>query len=926
MFKSIKNQFPTKLVYLILAIILISLPALTMLVSNRVYAATGTVYPDGDNVAQFTNSTGASHYTEIDEASYSAADYINTGLSGAGAEEEEYSMTSVAGAPNLISSIDVNIYAYADGACQSDCDSLEVRVSIDGAFDATTNTITLTGTDTEYTTSWTGNWTGDEDLVVEIIRVVNGTGNPNGRDDNVRIGRVSATVGYTAVPTQIAFTTTGRTQTAGVCGGAGNVITIQLQGSGGSPTNPTGSTTVTVSSSSGEATFYSDSSCSTQITGGDISFTTAENTKNFYVTDTEKSEPTHTLSATQSAGPNSLTSDTQSITINAGAASRLVIALPGETFTDGSGISGSTSNQTAGASFNITGISATDDYFNVNTTYSGAKTFAYSGPSNAPDTTSPSFTTSVNFTSGQSTTTLTTTLYNAESTTITVTDGGAYGYASSSLTVSTGLLDNFTVTSSSPTVAGTCQSTTGITARDAWNNSRTSDVSLVNMTSSGSNVIFYTNGSCGTPTSQYTLSSGTATFYFSSTDKQTGFTITATKDGDTQNGTTSSLGIDPAAANAILVELPGQSFADGTGITGSPSFTGTRAPNATAGTSFSVSLHAVDAYNNLVDTGTNNYNGLKTFDWSNSTAGNAPDTTSPNFPGSVSFSSGTASSLTVTYYNAATGRTIEADDTGTPVNGTTSSTFTVQAATADSYDVSATASQVAGVSFNVSVTAIDVYENQLGSLYAAPSGTYTWSATASNAPDSTAPAIGTLVQGDFSAGTATQTVTLYNAESGITFTAAEPGPSTVSGVSNSISVDPGDVSANINDSSITGGTTVQINSTYLVTITLLDTWENPVSGVASGNITVSATGSPSVTQPSAATDASGLTTADVSWPGTGSRTVSVNITSISLVQNDGTTADADGFLDDQLTVDVELPAGSSRIQGGATIQGGTTLQ
>jgi hypothetical protein len=167
---------------------------------------------------------------------------------------------------------------------------------------------------------------------------------------------------------------------------------------------------------------------------------------------------------------------------------------------------------------------------------------------------------------------------------------------------------------------------------------------------------------------------------------------------------------------------------------------------------------------------------------------------------------------------------------------------------------------------------------------------------------------------------------LYNAESGITFTAAEPGPSTVSGVSNSISVDPGDVSANINDSSITGGTTVQINSTYLVTITLLDTWENPVSGVASGNITVSATGSPSVTQPSAATDASGLTTADVSWPGTGSRTVSVNITSISLVQNDGTTADADGFLDDQLTVDVELPAGSSRIQGGATIQGGTTLQ
>ncbi len=114
----------------------------------------------------------------------------------------------------------------------------------------------------------------------------------------------------------------------------------------------------------------------------------------------------------------------------AGAIDKLVITLPGQTFTSGSGNSGSPANQTAATPFTISSITATDQYLNTAPSYSGAKTFSYSGPAGAP-----SYTTNVSFTSGVSTTMLTTTLNVVETSTITVTDGGLYGNASSNLTI-----------------------------------------------------------------------------------------------------------------------------------------------------------------------------------------------------------------------------------------------------------------------------------------------------------------------------------------------------------------------------------------------------------------------------------------------------------------------------------------------------------
>jgi len=755
------------------------------------------------------------------------------------------------------------------------------------------------------------------------------SGNNASAASDIRVDNVVLVINYTPAasgPTKVVFTNAQRTLTAGACNGDADVLTIQLQDAASTPTNPTGSTVIRVSSGSPDYTIYSDNTCVTTVTNGDFTFTTAQNTKSVYIKDFRKSGTTWTLTAAKQSGPDTIANGTQSITINAGAVTRLVVTLPSQTFTDGVGNSGTVINQTAGSAFNLTKISATDSYFNVNTSYTGAKTLAYAGPANAPDSTPPSYTTSVSFTSGQSTTTLATTLYKAETPTITATDAGSYGYASSSLTVDAGAINNYLVTASTPQTTAVCfTGTNTITARDQWLNTRTLDASVANMTTSGTSITFYTTAGCTGVTTQYTMSSGQVTMYIKTPKKQSGITVTATRNGFTETGTSGVITVDPAAANALLVRLPGQTFTDGTGISGTPNFTGLRTPNATAGTSYTVDFKAVDANNNLVNSGSNNYNGNKTISFADSVAGNAPNSQAPSFPGSpVTFTNGEANALSVTYYNAATGRTVEADDTATPVSGTTSTTFTVQAEAVNNYGVSASTPQTAGVAFNVTVTARDSWNNSLGSLYSAPAGTYIWTTTAANAPDTTAPTIGTLIQGNFVSGVATKSVTLYKAESGVTFTASEPSPSTVTGISSGVTVNPGSISADVNDSTVTGDASVNTNTNTTITITLKDTWRNPKSSVPAADVVLSATPTETITQPSSPTDASGVTTGQIKWSNIGDKTVTVTIQTSTLVQNDGSTPDADGKLDDTHTITVVFSA-KVEIKGGTELRGGSLL-
>ena len=129
-------------------------------------------------------------------------------------------------------------------------------------------------------------------------------------------------------------------------------------------------------------------------------------------------------------------------------AGKLYITLPGQTFVNattfaGSGATGTPTQQTSGTAFSLLKLIDCDQFYNIITTYTGTKTISYSGASNG--VTSPIFTTSLSFTSGQSTTTLTTTLKKAESISISATDGVLPAHPSTVLIVNPAVLNNFLV-------------------------------------------------------------------------------------------------------------------------------------------------------------------------------------------------------------------------------------------------------------------------------------------------------------------------------------------------------------------------------------------------------------------------------------------------------------------------------------------------
>ena len=115
----------------------------------------------------------------------------------------------------------------------------------------------------------------------------------------------------------------------------------------------------------------------------------------------------------------------------AGAATKLLIALPGQTFSASACNvpSGTVTEQTVSQSFNLDSITAADQFFNKATSYSGAKTLTYTTTNNV----SGSFTTAVTFTAGVSTGNVVTTLLQPVNvnTQLTLADGSISGPISS---------------------------------------------------------------------------------------------------------------------------------------------------------------------------------------------------------------------------------------------------------------------------------------------------------------------------------------------------------------------------------------------------------------------------------------------------------------------------------------------------------------
>ena len=114
-----------------------------------------------------------------------------------------------------------------------------------------------------------------------------------------------------------------------------------------------------------------------------------------------------------------------------GAHKYLAITLPGQTFIAWSGNSWTALNQTVNTQFVIPKITAADQFYNIVTSYTWAKTLAYTGPGGMP-----TYTTGVTFAGGQSTTTLNTTLTQvANGVTITASGSSISGPASSAFNV-----------------------------------------------------------------------------------------------------------------------------------------------------------------------------------------------------------------------------------------------------------------------------------------------------------------------------------------------------------------------------------------------------------------------------------------------------------------------------------------------------------
>jgi hypothetical protein len=280
-----------------------------------------------------------------------------------------------------------------------------------------------------------------------------------------------------------------------------------------------------------------------------------------------------------------------------GAMSNLVVTLPNQTFTSGLGLSGTPSVQTAGVSFNLTRLTATDRFLNIVTNYTGTKTISYAGSGGMP-----AYTTEVAFTNGQSTTKLATILYKAETTTITVSDGTTTGPASSPLTVNRGGFAKLQVLLPGETAApGTPTGKTGIPAAQTAGSFFPVSVRAVdenwNLVESVTDTvgISLSDANASLPSS-VTLSAGAATFSVAlPTAGQQTVTVSNLTATAVPPDTSPSITVNPAAFQRLQLLLPGETAAPGTvgGKTGIPT-------GQTAGVAFTVTVHSVDTFWNVV--------------------------------------------------------------------------------------------------------------------------------------------------------------------------------------------------------------------------------------------------------------------------------------------------------------------------------------
>jgi uncharacterized protein (TIGR03437 family) len=276
-----------------------------------------------------------------------------------------------------------------------------------------------------------------------------------------------------------------------------------------------------------------------------------------------------------------------------------------------------------------------------------------------------------------------------------------------------------------------------------------------------------------------TLTNGVGTF--SVTLKTLGTqTVTATDTVTSSiTGTSNSITVNPGAATHFVVTAPS---------------------SGTAGSAFSFTVTALDQGGNTAT----EYAGTVHFTSTDGSATLPADSTLTNGVGTFSATLKTAGN-----------RTITATDTVTSSITGTSGTITVNAAAATKFVVSAASPETVGTAFNVTVTAQD----QFGNTATGYAGTVHFTSTD---PSATLPANSTLTNG---VGTFSVTLKTPGAR---TITATDTVTSSITGTSNSITVNPGAATTFV----VTAPSSGTAGTAFNFTVTALDQFGNTATGYA----------------------------------------------------------------------------------------------
>jgi hypothetical protein len=309
------------------------------------------------------------------------------------------------------------------------------------------------------------------------------------------------------------------------------------------------------------------------------------------------------------------------------------------------------SEQEAGVAFNVT-LTAIDEYSNTATSYAGAKTLAWSGPSSAPGGQAPEYppaATTVAFTAGVGTAS-SLKLYDAQAITLKAKEG-AIEVTSGSFTVKAAAANSFSLPTPAEQTASSAFNLT-VTAWDTWHNIAKSYVGAKTLICGGPSSS--PSGTAPAYPATVTFTAGAGTVSIKLYDAQS-TTLKATE--GSVEGTTGSFTVKAAVTKKFSVPAPSEQE---------------------AGVAFNMTLTATDEWGNLAKS----YAGSKTLAWS--TPASSPSGQAPEYPASaatVTFAEGVGTASSLKLYDAQT-TTLKAKEGS--IEGASGS-FAVKATTAERF-------------------------------------------------------------------------------------------------------------------------------------------------------------------------------------------------------------------------------------------------